>query len=436
MIWKSADAALLAQVRALSHPLTTPHDLDPLLERIGDARYVVLGEASHGTSEYYVWRARLTRRLVEELGFSFVAVEGDWPDCYRVNRFVKRYPDSGVSAREVLHAFARWPTWMWANWEIVALCQWLRRHNAEQQAQVGFYGLDVYSLWESMDAIIRYLEETDPDAVPLARRAYRCFEPYGGDEVAYGWSTRMAPTTCEDEVVALLRDLRQRAPGYDTDAEASFSAEQNARILVDAERYYRAMVRSDAESWNVRDVHMADTLDQLMARHGPQAKAIVWAHNTHVGDARATDMAVHGMVNIGQLLRERHAADGVVLVGCSGYQGQVIAGTDWGAPMERMTVPEAKGGSWDDVLHRALRKNALLLLDSSAADATELCIPRGQRAIGVVYHPQYERAGNYVPTVLPQRYDALLYLDTTRALHPLHLPAVGAYTPETYPWGL
>jgi erythromycin esterase-like protein len=281
---------LADEIEAISHPLETAFDLNPLMEQIGNARYVLLGEASHGTSEYYLWRARLSQRLIHEKGFSFIAVEGDWPDCYRVNRYVKGYPEAGESAQEVLHAFERWPTWMWANWEIVALAEWLRRYNAENRKNVGFYGLDVYSLWESMDAIVNYLEKNDPESANLARQAYLCFEPYRENEQAYAWSTRLVPDTCEDEVIDLLREMRQRGPRYDGDPEAAFNAEQNALILVNAERYYRAMVRSDSNSWNVRDHHMADTLDRLMEFYGPKAKAIVWAHNTHVGDARYTDM--------------------------------------------------------------------------------------------------------------------------------------------------
>ena len=426
---------LTDQIKGISRNLTDPGDLDPLIDAIGDSRYVLLGEASHGTSEFYAWRARITQRLMDEKGFSFMAVEGDWPDCYRVNRYVKNYPDSGEDAHHVVDDFQRWPTWMWANWEIIALVEWMREYNKETNQNKGFFGLDVYSLWESMESIIKYLEEKDPEAVRLAKEAYSCFEPYGGDEQAYAWSTRMVPENCEDEVIDLLVEMQKKREQFASDPEAAFGAEQNARIMVDAERYYRAMVRSDSNSWNIRDIHMIDTLDRLMDFHGPDAKGIVWAHNTHVGDARATDMAQAGMVNIGQMARERHDDEGVFLAGFSSYRGSVIAGNEWGAPMERMPVPEGREGSWEEVLHRAGANDKLLLL-GEVRGQDEFLEERGHRAIGVVYHPDLERYGNYVPTTLPERYDALLYIDETAALHPLHIQPEEIEPPETYPWGL
>ena len=424
---------LAEEVRQFSRPLKTVADLDPLIERIGEAHFVLLGEASHGTSEYYQWRARLSSRLIREKGFNFVAVEGDWPDCYRVNRYVKGYPDAGNSARDVLHAFNRWPTWMWANWEIVAFAQWLRQHNQGRSNKAGFYGLDVYSLWESMGSILNYLEKKDPQAAQKARQAYQCFEPYGEDVQSYAWSTRMVPENCEDEAIDLLLEMQQRANRYDGDPEAGFNAEQNALVIKNAEKYYRVMVHTDSGSWNVRDEHMMETLDRLMDFHRPNAKGIVWAHNTHIGDARYTDMALAGMFNIGQLAREEHEAEGVVLVGFGSHHGTVIAGTSWGAPMQRMKVPEARSGSWEDILHQ--NGDQLLLFDKEKL-SDEFRAPRGHRAIGVVYQSEFERRGNYVTTVLPERYDAFVYLDETEALHPLHIEPVEVNPPDTYPWGL
>jgi erythromycin esterase len=431
---------LAEQCRAIARPLNNPRSLDPLLEQIGDARYVLLGEASHGTSEYYVWRMWLSQRLIQERGFSFIAVEGDWPDCYRVNRYVKGYSDAGATAPEVLHAFERWPTWMWANWEIVALAEWLRKHNAAlpEERKVGFYGLDVYSLWESMDAVLRYLDRTDGEAARAARRAFQCFEPYQEDVQKYARATvGWMPKTCEQEAVAMLAALRQQAPVNESDGrEAYFVAEQNALVVKDAENYYRAMVRGGSASWNVRDNHMIETLDRLMRFHGPDAKAIVWEHNTHIGDARATDMAQAGMVNVGQLARERWNRDGVVLVGFGAYEGSVIAGYEWGASMRRMEVPEARMGSWEHVLHAAGPGDKLINLRETPSSGL-FGEPRGHRAIGVVYDPAYEHWGNYVPTVLPERYDAFLYVDKTRALHPLHIePRAAAEPPDTYPWNV
>jgi erythromycin esterase-like protein len=433
-----APAKLVRPVRELALPIQGPHDLDPLLRRIGDARFVLLGEASHGTAEYYSWRAAISERLIREKGFSFIAVEGDWPDCYRVNRYVKGLPGAGASAREVLHAFERWPTWMWANEETVELAEWLRRHNdgLPQDRRVGFYGLDVYSLWDSLYQVMTYLHRSEPSALPAAWRAFRCFEPYGEDEEKYARATAFVSRSCEREVVDLLAQVRARAPRHPDDGrEAYFEAEQNALVVKNAESYYRAMIRGGPDSWNIRDRYMADTLDRLVRHHGPAAKTIVWEHNTHVGDARYTDMAEEGMVNVGQLARQRHEAEKVVLVGFGTYRGGVIAAQGWGEPMRRKPVPPARRGSWEDVLHLAGGDDKLLIFGSRLDDS--LLEPRGHRAIGVVYRPEHEHLGNYVPTVLPRRYDALLYVDQTRALRPLHVvPHPGGEVPETYPSGV
>ncbi len=426
------------RIRERALPLRDATDLDPLLECIGDARYVLLGEASHGTAEYYHWRARLSQRLIREKGFSFLAVEGDWPDCYRVNRYVKGLSDSGASAYAVLHAFDRWPTWMWANEEIVRLAEWLRAYNDDlpAEARVGFYGLDVYSLWDSLRAVTNYLDRVDPDMARAARWAYACFEPYGEDVQQYAWATRMVSASCEEDVLHLLEEMQRRAPDYRQDGrDTYFNAEQNALVAKNAELYYRTMIRGGSESWNVRDRHMAETLDRLMRHHGPDAKAIVWEHNTHVGDARATDMLRAGMVNVGQLVREQHARDGVVLVGFGSHRGTVIAGAEWGAPMRVTRVPPAREGSWEDALHRAGPDDKMLLFAGQQPEAYQE--ERGHRAIGVVYEPAFDAYGNYVPTVLPRRYDAFLFVDQTEALHPLHLPVRAEHeVPETYPVGV
>ncbi len=429
---------LVERLRGISYPLREDADLDPLLERIGDARCVLLGEASHGTHEYYEWRARITQRLIREKGFSFVAVEGDWPDCYWVNRYVKGYPDSGTDVRKVLRVFERWPTWMWANEEVAGLIGDLRRHNdgLPPEDRVGFYGLDVYSLRESMEAILRFLERVDPDAVPTARRAYRCFEPYASNPQEYAWATAFVPNSCEEEALAMLSELRGRLPEYEGDPEAAFDADQNALVVKNAENYYRSMLRGSASSWNVRDRHMDETLDRLLRHHGPDSKAIVWEHNTHVGDARYTDMADAGMVNVGQLVRERLGEENVVIVGFGSHRGTVIASHEWGAPMERMPMPEARAGSWENLLHLVGNEDKLLVFDGGAEGQDNLMEPRAHRAIGVVYDPSYERFGNYVPTVLPRRYDAFLYLDETHALRPLHVePRESGEVPETFPFG-
>jgi erythromycin esterase-like protein len=433
--------ALARNVRRVARPLTNADDLDPLIDRVGDARYVLLGEASHGTSEFYTWRTEISKRLVLEKGFSFIAVEGDWPDCYRVNRYVRGFLNSGDSAESVLHAFERWPTWMWANREVVDLVSWLRRHNdrTHRERRVGFYGLDVYSLWDSMRAVVEYLERIDPELARGARRAYSCFDPYHADPQDYARATALVPTSCEAEAVSVLRELRSRAPDYRDDGrEAYFNAEQNALVARNAELYYRTMVRGGPSSWNVRDTHMVETLERLMTLHDPHAKAIVWEHNTHIGDARYTDMATHGMVNVGQLVRDRHDDEGVLLVGFGTHRGTVIAAEEWGAPMERMRVPDARTGSLEDICHRENRDDKLLVFtDDPDGGIPGLEAPRDHRAIGVVYDPRRERWGNYVPSVVPRRYDAFLYIDETQGVDPLHMPVrVGEEVPETFPTGM
>jgi erythromycin esterase len=426
-------------IKRWAHPLQSKANLNPLFDRIGDARIVMLGEASHGTHEYYSWRSHISKGLIEEKGFNCIAVEGDWPDCYRLNRFVKGYDVENKSAFKVLHAFNRWPTWMWANWEIVALADWLRKNNEGLSAnkKVGFYGLDVYSLWESMESIMQYLKKTDPSALKVAEEAFRCFEPYHKDEgQSYARASQFVPDLCENEVVDLLTEIQQKLPTYNSDYENVFSAEQNALVAVNAEKYYRAMVKGGPHSWNVRDRHMADTLERLLKFHGENSKIIVWEHNTHIGDARATDMVDEGMFNIGELARIRYHDTNVVLVGFGSYKGSVMAGRSWGAKMQAMQMPEARKGSWEDLLHSAGKENKLLLMEDFAGNDMFMENHIGHRAIGVVYSPQNEQYGNYVPTILPLRYDAFIFLDETRALHPLHIEPDGHQMPETYPFGV
>ncbi len=420
-----------------SLPLDEESAMDALMEAIGEARYVLLGEASHGTHEYYTLRTAISKRLITEKGFSFIAVEGDWPDCYRLNRFIKGYPDSGGSAMEVLHAFNRWPTWMWANWEIVALAEWLRNFNTGKPSnkKIGFYGLDVYSLWESLEAIIGYLDKADPAAKETALQAWKCFEPYNEEGGGYARSTLnpLAPASCENEVVELLGEILRKMENYNSDPEAVMSTEQNAFVAVNAERYYRTMIQSGPRSWNIRDRHMVETLNRLMDHHGPKAKAIVWEHNTHIGDARATDMRREGMVNVGQLVREDHPEKAVFTVGFGAYQGRVIAGRHWGDVMRDLHMPPARTGSWEHLMHQAGEKDLLLLMSPEI----QMVLGNktfGHRAIGVVYHPDRE-AGNYVPSIIPNRYDAFIFLNESKALHPLHIEPDGHQMPETYPFG-
>ena len=408
---------LLAGIRDIARPLRGPADLDPLIAMTHGRRFVAIGEASHGTHEHYRWRARLSRRLIEEQRFTWIGVEGDWPDCWRINQWVRGISDRHLDARAVLAGFERWPTWMWANTDVADFLDWLKSWNdARPEAdRVGFYGLDVYSLWDSLARIIDWLGAHAPDSLPAALRAWRCFAPYDDDPHRYAWSTRLVPQTCEADVVDLLVEVRRRAA---RDGDDAFDAEQNAAVAVGAERYYRAMVRTDRGSWNIRDVHMTDTIDRVARHLGTSSRGLIWEHNTHVGDARATPMAREGLVNVGQLLRERHGRSDVLLVGAAAHRGEVMAAPAWGAPEQRMTLPPARGGSHEALLHEVLGAPAVLPFpaDRSAAWLRET---HGHRAVGVLYEPERE-AGNYVPTVMGTRYDALIWTEDTTAVTPLH----------------
>ena len=432
--WSEKEAIEL--IRKKSHKISGKKDLDQLVEKIGDARVVMLGEASHGTHEFYTWRTYISQQLIKKKGFDFIAVEGDWPDCYRINQYIKD-ETSETKAVNVLKAFNRWPTWMWANWEVAALAEWLYQFNIDlsPNKKIGFFGLDMYSLWDSLDAITGYLQKHDPEALSQVEKAIRCFEPYKTDDgTSYAYATQLVPNLCTEEVIKLLKEIREGLPQYDINSEHVFNAEQNALIAVNAEKYYRAMLRGGPQSWTIRDSHMEETLERLLELHGANSKAIVWEHNTHIGDSRATDMTDEGMYNIGELVRTKYGEKETFLVGFGTYEGRVIAGNSWSAPMHDVEVPEAKVGSWEYLLHEAGTENKLLFMD----DFSESLFKDrrlGHRAIGVVYRPAYESYGNYVPSVLPRRYDALIFIDKTKAVHPLHLTPYETQMPDTYPFG-
>ena len=431
---KTFKEELINLLKNSSHKLENSTDLNPLMEEIGDSRFVLLGEASHGTHEYYTWRMAITKRLITEKKISMIAVEGDWPDCYRLNRYIKGYPDSGKNAVEVLHSFNRWPTWMWANWEMVAFAEWLKKHNTKlpENEKIGFYGLDVYSLWESMEEITKYLEKTDPTVLKSVNKAMDCFEPFNVREgFSYADRTYGLTKTCEEAVEKMLLAIRHKMKHYNTDHEAVFSLEQNALVSVNAERYYHAMMRGGESTWNIRDRHMVETLNRLMDFHGKKSKVVVWEHNTHIGDARATDMAREGLVNVGQLVKVEHEKEGVVRVGFGSYEGTVLAAYQWGSETRKMIVPKARKGSWEHLMHEMGNEDKLLL----SKDFENLKSTFGHRAIGVVYDPEYE-SGNYVQSILPSRYEAFIFLDKTSSLHSLHVKPDGLQMPETYPWGV
>lgn len=430
---------VVGSIKEWAYPLREKSDLQPLFEKIGNARIVMLGEASYGTHEFYTWRSYITRRLIEEKGFHFIAVEGDWPDCYRLNRFIKGYDQSGNHAADVLNGFNRWPTWLWANRETAALANWLHRHNEnlDNKDKVGFYGLDVYSLWESIDSILTYLCKTDKATLQIAEKAFQCFEPYRNEKgISYTKASMIFPELCEQEVLQMLKKIRRKSPVYESDYENTFNAEQNALVAVNAEKYYRSMIQGGPHSWNVRDRQMADTLDRLLKFKGDDAKVIVWEHNTHIGDARATDMIDESILNVGELVRMRHQDKGVVLVGFGSYEGSVVAARKWRADREIMQVPPAKKGSWEYLLHAAGEENKLLLMEDFIDNSMMMENHIPHRAIGVVYDPKHEKYGKYVPSVLPLRYDAFIYLEQTTALHPLYMKAEERQMSETYPFDI
>lgn len=440
-------ANTLDLVRDAAHPLTgASHDYDPLLELAGDAQFVLIGEASHGTHEFYRERAAITRRLIVERGFNAVAVEADWPDAYLVNRYV-RGDDSAADAEAALSGFRRFPTWMWRNAEVLDFVGWLRAYNdgRAESARVGFYGLDLYSLFTSMTVVLDYLDKLDPAAASHARYRYACFEQVGEDPQAYGWAASMdLSASCEDEVVSQLVELRRRASEYVSRngrlaADEYFAAEQNARLVANAERYYRTMFRGRVSSWNLRDRHMADTLSAL-AQHfeaqGTPARVVLWAHNSHLGDARATEMGWGGELNVGQLVRETFGAS-AVLIGSLTHTGTVTAASDWDAMAERKRVRPSLEGSYERLFHDTGLPRFLLTLRDSGDVADALHDKRLERAIGVIYAPETERISHYFHARLPSQFDAVLHFDHTRAVEPLDPSArwTSGEPPETWPTG-
>jgi erythromycin esterase-like protein/predicted phosphoribosyltransferase len=431
--------------RALAglRPLTgAADDYDELVARATRARHVLVGEASHGTHEFYRERAELTKRLILEAGVTAVAVEADWPDAYRVNRFVRGVGED-ASPDEALSGFERFPTWMWRNTVVADFVGWLRDHNDQLPSgapKVGFYGLDLYSLHASMTAVVEYLDRVDPEAAQRARHRYACFDQFGHDPQVYAYEVGLGGAeSCEQQAVQQLMELRDRAAelaprGADIEDDGHFYAEQNARLVADAERYYRASFRGGAESWNLRDRHMAETLEEL-AEHlertcGRPAKVAVWEHNSHLGDNRATELGGTGQLNVGQLVRERHGDD-ALLVGFSTYTGTVTAASDWGRPAERKHVRRALPGSWEELFHEQGVPGFLI-------DPTALRGRRLQRAIGVIYRPETERMSHYFHARIAQQFDAVIHLDETHALEPLERSGQweAGELPDTYPWGL
>ncbi|MCD8510656.1 MAG: erythromycin esterase family protein [Bacillus sp. (in: Bacteria)] len=394
-------------------------DLRPLLEEASKAKYILLGESTHGTSEFYSLRAEISKWLIQEKGYDFLAVEGDWPACYEVNRYIKGYEHTYKNAKDALHAFNRWPQWMWYNQEVQSLVEWLRSYNekGDWKTKIGFYGIDVYSLWESMERIIDYLEEINSPDATEARQAFACFEPFHREPQMYGVSSAFYGKSCWEELSAMLKAIHENRELYPDEVEASLNLKLNSLVMKNGEHYYHTMVTNDSESWNIRDQHMVEALENISQFYGPDAKGIIWEHNTHIGDARATDMADEGMVNVGQITREKYGAENVYAIGLGTYEGTVIAGEKWGEPAKIMEVPKGGAGSWEALMHETGAYNKYMMF--TEANKELFTDTLGHRAIGVVYDPRREHLGNYVPSRMSARYDAYIHIDNTKALTPL-----------------
>ena len=443
------DTRFVETLRQNLQPLTGDlDDYDRILDVIGEARFALLGEASHGTHEFYRERAEITKRLIEKKHFIGVAAEADWPDAYRVNRYVQRLSDD-TDAVEALSGFRRFPTWMWRNTVLVDFVEWLRAYNdglGSGETKVGFYGLDLYSLRSSMAAVLEYLEKVDPETAQKARERYACFDHFGEDTQRYGFLAGLGlAKSCEEEAVRELVELQQRALDYArrdgrVAEDEYFNAVQNARVVKNAETYYRSMFLDDVSSWNVRDRHMMEALEALTAhldRQTGHARIAVWEHNSHLGDARATDMGRRGEINVGQLVRQRYGRD-AVLVGATTHHGTVSAASNWGALVERKYVRPALPGSYEAAFHDTDIPRFLLSWHKTADTPEWLNEPRLERAIGVIYRPDTERASHYFYARLAEQFDAVLHFDETRAVQPLDaVPEWEAgEAPETFPFAV
>jgi len=433
-------------VRQIAQPLSGGSaDYDSLLNLVGNARFVLLGEASHGTHEFYFERAQITKQLIIEKGFTVIAIEADWPDANRAHRYV-RGASNDSNADEALSGFRRFPTWMWRNTVVVEFVEWLRQFNKDvdpKKAPAGFYGLDLYSLHASIDAVLSYLQKVDPEAARRARRRYSCFEHFSQEPQEYGYAaTAGIIESCEDEVVDQLVEIQRKATEFlSRDGQRAtdelFFAEQNARLVKNAEQYYRSMFRGRASSWNLRDRHMVETIEALVAHlnGSRQPKAIVWAHNSHLGDARATEMSERGELNVGQLIRERFGNE-AVLVGFTTHHGSVTAASDWGEIAERKRVRPALPGSYEELFHEVGVPGFLIDLREGGRKIDILREARLERAIGVIYRPETERLSHYFHARLPEQFDAIIHIDETRAVGPLERTSVWekGELPGTYPF--
>jgi erythromycin esterase-like protein len=440
-------SASLAALRRSAQPLTPPCDYGALFEAIGEARFTLIGEASHGTHEFYAERAALTRRLILDHGCTAIAVEADWPDAYRVNRYVRAQSDDR-DANAALAGFERFPAWMWRNTVVREFVEWLREYNDMQppSRKVGFYGIDLYSLSKSIDAVLAYLEHADPEAAQRARARYACFDHFGRSTEAYGYATAFGMSaSCEDDAVKQLVELTRdagvqaRRRGR-TDADEHFFAQQNARLVKNAEAYYRTMFRGSVSSWNLRDRHIVETLkalDEHLAQRGRPPRIAVWAHNSHLGDASATEMSENGELNVGELARKVWPGE-TALIGFSTHRGSVTCASDWGGRVEKKRVRPGLPESWEALFHEAGLDRFLLVLRGREQSAEPFDERRLERAIGVIYLPDTERLSHYFHAHLARQFDAVIHIDETRALEPLEYGAewTGEEAPETFPSGV
>lgn len=403
-------------LRQKCHPITEEKDLDVLVEKLADAEYVFLGCSSHGTDDFYRIRSYITRQLLLKKNFSFVAVEGDWSPAFDVNRYIKGISDF-KNAKSALEKFDYWPAWLWANEEMKNFVKWLCKNNQNKNDKVGFYGLDGYNIGSSVQAIINFLEKKYPEALPMAYKIYYRFEPFGKDARSYAQTRSLANHACREEVLKLVYDLLKNVKTSQDNEEEEFNHRHYRQSLKEAEFFYRNIIKADESSWDIREHQLMETLDRVKNFYGKSSKAVIWAHNLHVGDARSTPFLKRGMVSLGQLARQKYGEGRVMIVGIGSYEGEVIATYSWGAPMMKMLMPQARKGSIEELFHDA-KKGDSFLVSSEVSKIKEMSLRRNQRTIGIVYHPHHE-SSNYISTDLVNRYDAFIYIDETQALRPL-----------------